>query len=250
MSIAPLTRRRFLSNLMLAAPVSSRVVRAMTAFNATQLGFAGIDARNDTGSDRIEVYRVNEDQWRLCSSVAAAAPRALALHPTLPVLYVAHAIAEHQHRPRGAVSAFGIDTATVSLSLLSHEPLTLGATLPDGIAIAPDGHHLMVASTTAAILNLFPLRNDGALTPTPSPLKLSRLSSPQFHIAFHGSSSVILAMASGRAERLVIRQDSSLARLNPSKGFYEDTSISDESSHTLNGKLAAHSAASFAMLTL
>jgi Lactonase, 7-bladed beta-propeller len=250
MSIAPLTRRRFLSNLTLAAPASSRVVRAMTAFTATQLGFAGIDAPNDTGSDRIEVYRVNEDQWRLSSSVAAAAPRALVLHPTLAVLYVAHGIAEHQHRPRGAVSAFRIDTATASLSLLSHEPLTLGTTLPDRMAIAPDGHHLMVASTSAAILNLFPLRDDGTPTPTPSPLKLPGLSSPQFNIAFHGSSSVILAMTSSRVERLVIRQDSSLTRLNPSKGFYEDSSISDESSHTLNGKLAAHSAASLAMLTI
>jgi hypothetical protein len=249
MPTAPLTRRRFLSNLTLAAPASSRVVRALTAFTATQLGFAGIDAPNDPGSGRIEVYRVNEDQWLLSSSVAAAAPRALALHPTLPVLYVAHAIAEHQHRPRGAVSAFRIDTATASLSLFSHEPLTLGATLPDRIAIAPDGRHLMVASTTAAILNLFPIRNDGTLTPTASPLKLPVLSSPQFYIAFHGSSSVILSMASGRVEHLVIRPDSSLARA-PGTGLYEGTPTSDESINRLKRKLAAHSAASLVMLTL
>lgn len=250
MSLMPFTRRRFLSNLTLAAPASSRVVRAMGALNATQLAFAGIAAANGAEPGRIEVHRVSDGYWQLSSSTAAAAPRAIVLHPKLPVLYVAHCIAEHRHRPRGSVSAFRIDTAGASLSLLSHEPLALASTLPDRIAIASDGRHLVLASTSSAIFNLFPLRSDGALLPTPLPLKLSGLASLQFSIEFHASSSAILAMTFDRVERLEIHGDSSLARSFPIKASPENTGQRDRVGAALKRELAAQHAVSLALLDL
>lgn len=249
MSLVPLTRRHFLSILTLAVPASSRAVRAMGALNGRQLAFAGIVETNGSDAGRIEVYRFNDGLWRLSSSTAAAAPRAIILHPTLPVLYVAHCIAEHQHRPRGSVSAFRIDTSEAKLSLLSHEPLTLAATLPDRIAIAPDGRHLVIASTRSAIFNLFPLASDGALTPTPSPLKILGLVSSQFSIAFHASSSAVLVTTSNRLEHLEVRSDSSLVRGLPTKAS-EESAVQCYSATPLKRELAAQHAASLVLLNL
>jgi len=249
MSLVPLTRRRFLFTLTLAAPASSRVVRAMGALNASQLAFAGIVAAHDPEAHRIEVYRVNDGHWRLSSSIAATAPRAIVLHPTLPVLYVAHCIAEHQHRPRGSVSAFRIDTSGARLSRLSQAPLTLAATLPDRIAIAPDGRHLVIASTASAIFNLFPLGSDGALIPTPSPIKLPGLASSRLSVAFRASSSAVLVTTSNCVECLEIRSGSSLVRGLPIKAS-EDSEVQCSSATTLKRELAAQYAASFALLDL
>ena len=250
MSHMPFTRRRFLSTVAFAAPASSRVVRAMAPVNATQLAFAGIAAADDSEPGRIEVHRVSNGRWRLSSSTAAAAPRAIVLHPTLPVLYVAHCMAEHQHRPRGSVSAFRIDTASASLSLLSDEPLTLAATLPDRIAIAPNGKHLVIASTTSTIFNLFPIGSDGALLPTPSPLKLAGLASSQFSVAFQASSSVILAMTSDHVEHLEIQENSSLRRVLTIKTSPEKTVQRDRAGAALKREMAAQHAASLALLNL
>jgi len=254
MPLVQFNRRRFLSNATLAATASSRIVRALARPHRNQIAFVGIVVQEGSGNSpeqgSIEVYRVNDGQWQFSSSIPAAAPSALAIHPVLPVLYVVHGTREHQHRPRGTVSAFRIHTAEASLTPLSHEPLSLAAIAPDRIAVAPNGAHLAVASNHASIVNLFKLSSDGALMSAPAPIKLPSFSALPFRIAFHPSSSAVLAITSDRVERLGIQPDSSLLREPVTQRCFPQDGVDEQPGILLQQKLAALHAASFALLTL
>ena len=253
MQHAPITRRRFISTVALVTAASAGFVRAMPSPKPTHLAFVGIATQGETDHDRIEAYRINDGLWQRASWATSAAPRAIALHPTLPVLYAANCVAEYQHRPRGTVSAFRIDTVTASLSLLSHEPLSLAATLPNHIAVASDGSHLGVASSTTGIFNLFALRSDGSILASPSPLKLSGQPVSLLEIAFDRHSSALFAKFPSYEERLDINSDSSLLRGVSTHGCHEHTTkwgSASELNAAMQQKLAAPHAASFALLTL
>ena len=252
MQYPPITRRRFISTVALVTAASAGFVRAMSSPKPTHLAFVGIVMQGETDYDRIEAYRINDGLWQRASWVTCAAPRAIALHPTLPILYAANCVAEYQHRPRGTVSAFRIDTATTSLSLLSHEPLSLAATRPDHIAIAPHGMHLAVASAPAGIFNVFALRSDGGIVASPSPLKLSGQPRSLLEIAFDRHSSALCVKFPSHEERLDINSDSSLRRGISTQSCHEHTikwGSASELNAAMQQKLAAPHAASFALLT-
>jgi 6-phosphogluconolactonase (cycloisomerase 2 family) len=167
-------RRRFLSNLALSAVASRSVFALPPAAVPSYLAFVGIAPSDQLERGCIEVYRVQDARWSLIGTpVLTDKPHALALHPHLPVLYVAHRTAEHNHLPRGSVSAFGFDEASGELELLGRQPLALSATHPDSITVSPNGRSLMVGASTGGAWNFFSLASDGTILPTPASLKLA-----------------------------------------------------------------------------
>jgi 6-phosphogluconolactonase len=136
------------------------------------LVFAGFELPGDAASERIVSYLVDGERWTpLRLEAKARRPRALALHPKLPILYAAHCNAEHRNLPRGSVSTFQIDAASGALSLLGREPLSLSATRPEHLAVAHDGSALLVSAGGGGAYNFFSLSQDGTVSPVPYALK-------------------------------------------------------------------------------
>jgi 6-phosphogluconolactonase len=134
------------------------------------IAYVGFAPQDDSASDRIESYRVHDGTWTdLGEPFAHQAPRSLALHPQLPILYAVHSNAQYLHLPRGSVSAYAIDPAG-SLALANREPLSLSATYPEYFSISPDGRAMLVSSAGGSY-NLFSVAAGGILLPTPYPLK-------------------------------------------------------------------------------
>jgi len=139
--------------------------------SAPFIAYVGFAPQGDSASDRIESYRVDDGSWtNIGGPIKHQAPRALALHPELPVLYALHSNARYRHLPRGSVSAYSVD-ASGSLALAGREPLSLSATYPEHLAISPDGGAILVSSAAGGSYNLFSVAAGGALSPAPYPLK-------------------------------------------------------------------------------
>jgi 6-phosphogluconolactonase len=160
------SRRTFLSTAGLAgaATASPRALvaephRATTPF----LAFVGFCAPNCPATHRIEQYRVDAGNWVRLRETSCEAPRALVMHPNLPVLYVAHCTGQHRSLPRSSVSAFTVDTRSGALVPLSCEPLALSATYPEHLAISPDGSALLISASGGGAYNIHPLAVDGAI---------------------------------------------------------------------------------------
>ena len=170
------SRRVFLSNLALSAAVPRNIFNFQRSDSGgtPYLAFVGRAFPGQPHLDRIETYRVDGGRWTSFGNpVDALRPQALALHPRLPIVYAAHATAEHGNLPRGSISAFAFDAHAGDLSLLSHQPLALSATHPDRINVSPDGRMLMVAASTGGVWNLVHLNADGTIKAAPTPIKLT-----------------------------------------------------------------------------
>jgi len=146
-----------------AKPVAQR--------SAPFIAYVGFAPQGGSASDRIESYRVDDGTWtNIGEPFAHQAPRSLALHPELPILYAVHSNAQYLHLPRGSVSAYSIGPAG-SLALANREPLSLSATYPEYFSISPDGRAMLVSSAGGGSYNLFSVAAGGTLLPTPYPLK-------------------------------------------------------------------------------
>ena len=111
----------------------------------------------------IAVYATAGGKWLLRQTVPCEKAASLAIHPSGRFLYAAHAVERFQNLPRGAVGAYAIHPASGRLTLLNRQPLSLSATSPRSLAIAPDGRHLVVAAYGGGAYNLLPIAGDGAL---------------------------------------------------------------------------------------
>ena len=172
------TRRNFVSTLGLtgaAAALEPHLSASLTPAArptkvAPHLAFVGHSSKD--GESHIQTYRVENNIWHPVEQhrLPAKAPHALATHPKLAVLYVAHSVETHGNLPRGGVSAYAIK-ADGRHTLLSREPLALSATNPNHLAISPDGKTLLATSSSGGSYNFFSLTSDGCIQPTPYPLK-------------------------------------------------------------------------------
>jgi 6-phosphogluconolactonase len=87
---------------------------------------------------------------------------ALAAHPFQPVVYVANGVKMYRHEPRGTVEAFRVNPKNGRLELLARQPLSLSATEPRSLAVAPDGQNLLVAAFGGGVYNVLPIDSSGA----------------------------------------------------------------------------------------
>lgn len=160
------TRRQFTQALALSAAGSTIMQRGSAQTTAGHAGFAFAGSLSADGSaGAIHVFRMGGTGWRRVQTVAATAPGHLLLHPVLPVLYVLHDVAEWQHLPRAAVSAYTFDRHSGRLCLQGTQPLSLAATHPTHATFVADTSQLLVAAEGGGIYNLLPVAADGSLLP-------------------------------------------------------------------------------------
>jgi len=158
-----LSRREFVrlaGMAALAARASGlQASAASVESNASRFAFVGVTGRTHA----VHVYAINGASWRLQQAVASKAPVSIALHPLGTALYVLNEVSEYRGLPRGSVEAYRVDTQTGQLDLLGREGLSLSATMPRHLAVAPDGKTLVVAVHGGGAYNLLPILADGRL---------------------------------------------------------------------------------------
>lgn len=113
----------------------------------------------DMGTLHVVARRMG--RWERLSSAATERPMALAAHPFHPVIYVANGVTTYRHEPRGTVEAFHVDRSNGRLELLTKQPLSLSATEPQSLAVAPDGQNLLVAAFGGGAYNVLPIDASG-----------------------------------------------------------------------------------------
>ena len=161
---ASCSRRGFLARLGWA----SAALLLPDAALAASSGFAAEDCllclgsfgHDDTGT--LHVVARHMGRWEHLSSAVTERPMALAAHPFHPVIYVANGVTTYRHEPRGTVDAFHVDRKNGRLELLSTQPLSLSATEPRSLAVAPDGQNLLVAAFGGGAYNVLPIDASGA----------------------------------------------------------------------------------------
>lgn len=160
---APCSRRGFLARLGWA---SAAFLLPGAAFAASAAGVdedcifcLGSFGHADTGTLHVVARRMG--RWERLNSTATERPLALAAHPFLPVVYVANGVTTYRHEPRGTVEAFHVDREKGRLELLSKQPLSLSATEPRSLTVAPDGQNLLVAAFAGGAYNVLPIDASG-----------------------------------------------------------------------------------------
>lgn len=82
---------------------------------------------------------------------------ALALHPSLPMLYASTDVLPGQALPHGHVEVFFVEEKAGVLRSVARVPMSLSATGPRSLAVSPDGSSLLVAASTGGLWNAFEL---------------------------------------------------------------------------------------------
>ena len=126
----------------------------------SQLAFVGAIG----STPGIYVYATGSEPWTLQQFVASPAPVSLTIHPTGRWLYALNGIAEYNGLPSGSIESCQIDPRTGQLVLLCRQPLSLSATMPRHLAIAPGGKKLVVSVHGGGLYNVVPILGDGRLT--------------------------------------------------------------------------------------
>lgn len=163
------SRRGFLARLGWA---SAALLLPKAAFAAPEGGAAedcllclGSFGHADAGT--LHLVERRKGRWERLSSASTERPMALAAHPFLPVIYVANGVTTYRHEPRGTVEAFQVDRKNGRLELLAKQPLSLSATEPRSLAVAPDGLSLLAAAFGGGAYNVLPIDASG-IPRTPS----------------------------------------------------------------------------------
>jgi 6-phosphogluconolactonase (cycloisomerase 2 family) len=133
------------------------------------VGFASPASPSDAS---IGAFQIESGTWHACRGPMPHRDlSALALHPTLPLLYAAHAQAQHGNLPRGSISMYQVDPVSGVLACRGTTPLALSATSPEHLAVAPDGQTLLASASGGGSYNFFAIAPDGALLAHPYALK-------------------------------------------------------------------------------
>jgi 6-phosphogluconolactonase len=110
----------------------------------------------------IHQYSISKSgRFVLQQTIASARPVAMAISGVY--LYVANGVSHHGNLPRGSVEAYTIDATSGQLVLKNRVPLSLSATSPTDLAVAPNGRSIVVAVHGGGAYNLLSLEEDGSL---------------------------------------------------------------------------------------
>jgi 6-phosphogluconolactonase (cycloisomerase 2 family) len=123
------------------------------------------------GCGAVHAFATEDLRSELLGSFACQRPVALALHPRLPVLYVANDCATWQDRPRATVEALALGPDGAPSHSLARHPLALSALAPRSLAISADGRYLLVSAFEGGAWNSFSLDKNGIPAPNPAALK-------------------------------------------------------------------------------
>jgi 6-phosphogluconolactonase (cycloisomerase 2 family) len=168
-------RRAFLSGL-LAVPAGGLLRGRAVASSSLHYRSSG---------DAIEVCRRTIEGWRVVQRVRSRNPVALLHQADQGYLFAANAIGEFEGLPTGSVESYAVE-ASGRLRFVSRQPLSLAATYPGEVALAPGGRHLMVHSPATGIVSLLPLSADGSVGRVSHALKLIGANEGLKSVAFEG----------------------------------------------------------------
>ena len=105
----------------------------------------------------IEVFSLSNDSWVRMQTVPSRRPVSLALDRQQRRLFAVNNVDEHEGLPRGTVESYEIDGTTGRLSLANRTPLSLSATRPLHLALAPGGDYLVVSAYGGGLYNVLPV---------------------------------------------------------------------------------------------
>ena len=111
----------------------------------------------------VHVYAIDGETWRLRQIASSEAPISLALHPSSQSLYVLNEVSSYRGLPCGSIEAYSVNSGTGQLNLLGQEGLSLSATMPRHLAVAPDGETVVVAVHGGGAYNRLPILAGGCL---------------------------------------------------------------------------------------
>lgn len=114
----------------------------------------------------VYVSRLDLNNGSLSAPTLAAetmSPSFLAVHPSRPFLYAVNEVSAFEKRPSGSVSAFAIDRASGTLSLLNRQS-SAGAD-PAHLVVDRAGRNVLVANYTGGSVAVLPIAADGRLKP-------------------------------------------------------------------------------------
>jgi 6-phosphogluconolactonase len=162
-----LTRRKFMRMAGLASlagqakwlPAATRPFQPDAIEQRPKFAFVGVAAQ----AGGVHVYAIEGERWRLEQFVSSETPVSLALHPSHRTLFVLNEISEFEGLPTGSVEAYELDGKTGQLNLLGRQGLSLSATMPRHMVVAPDGKTLAVAVDGGGAYNLLQILEDGRL---------------------------------------------------------------------------------------
>jgi len=174
------------------------------------------------GSEGIYLLRLDGKTGLLEKEGLAAKvenPSFLALHPTLPCLYSVGDGAIAPDKRGGLVSAFRIDPAAGSLTLLNQQP-TDGRG-PCHVAVDRAGRHVLVANYNSGSVNVLPVTAEGTLEPVcdveqheGSSVNPKRQEGPHAHsVTLDGAGKFVFAADLGTDKMMIYRYDDASGKL-------------------------------------
>jgi hypothetical protein len=118
----------------------------------------------------VHTYALTPSRCAFLGSTAVDSLAALAVHPLLPVLYIARDSGQWEGLPRGVIETYAVERNLHPLRLLAQTPMALSATSPRSLAVSSCGRHLLVSASTGGAWNAFVLDRAGV----PASLAIAR----------------------------------------------------------------------------
>jgi 6-phosphogluconolactonase len=137
----------------------------------------------------IHQYSISQNgRFVLQQTMATARPVAMTISGGH--LYVANGVSQYGNLPRGSVEAYTINATTGQLVLKNRVPLSLSATSPTDLAVAPNGRSMVVAVRGGGAYNVVPFAEDGRLGAVSGILKETGSGPHRLQAAAHPSAVV------------------------------------------------------------
>ena len=158
------SRRAFLAGAAACAATGPTLLRAAARDQGeeTVLHLATREASRD---GYVHTFALTSGRCGLLGATVVDSLAALAVHPFLPMLYIARDCPQWEGLPRGVVETYAVERGTRPLRLLARTPMALFATGPRSLAVSSCGQHLLVSASTGGAWNTFALDHDGMPTP-------------------------------------------------------------------------------------
>jgi hypothetical protein len=159
-SVLPsLSRRAFLAGAATCAAAAPALLHSTvhTPFRQTLLHVA----TRVSHSGYVHTFLLAFDGCTLLGSTRIDSFAAFAVHPVLPILYVARDCREWDALPRGVIETYVVARSMSPLRLVAQTPMALSATGPRSLGVSPCRRHLLVSASTGGAWNAFALDPDG-----------------------------------------------------------------------------------------
>jgi lactonase family protein with 7-bladed beta-propeller len=165
--LPPLTRRAFLAGAASCAAVAPALLHAVVREPRQTLLHVATRASH---SGSVHTFLLTSSGCALLGSTPVDSFAALAVHPVLPILYIARDCREWQALPRGVIETYAVARSGTPLRLAAESPMALSATGPRSLDVSPSGRRLLVSASTGGAWNAFALNSDGM----PAPVAIAR----------------------------------------------------------------------------